>query len=386
MIARPRAAIRRVTDDDARTCPGRGGSIFVRVLWFAPWFRSLAHIYGRGLTSNGHEVLIVTSTKHPEPAPSLVTELMCPAKFYDPSWIRSAWDAERAFRKFRPDVVMTEQTSDPMFVALAQRMHPQMLIVHDARPHDHTHQLGGWRKTVKAVGNRQRHHILTFSRHVAKDVAASEWKPPSAQIHQVSLVSDFRDEDVPEFREAAERRDFVFMGRMAPYRNLDHVLLAWAQHVRGPHYRGDRLIIWGRKELAPAKYAEDCRMTDESVERRSEIYRYSDISQGRFSGFKGSFCVYLEASQSGVQLVSAQLGIAPIVSNVGGLPEYQAPTLPVLDPTDVKGLVDVLDRMANPEHAAERGRVAQEFYLANHSERVAAQQLSDLLEKSIASR
>ena len=199
-------------------------------------------------------------------------------------------------------------------------------------------------------------------------------------------MSDFRDEDVPEFREAAERRDFVFMGRMAPYRNLDHVLQAWSQHVKGPHYQGDRLIIWGRGEWTPVKYVEDSSTTDESVEWRSEIYRYSDIAQGRFSGFKGSLCVYLEASQSGVQLLNAQLGVAPIVSNVGALPEYQAPTLPVLDPTDLPGLVDVLDRMADPEQAAELGRVSQDFYVSNHSERVAAKQLSDFLELSIAAR
>jgi glycosyltransferase involved in cell wall biosynthesis len=281
---------------------------------------------------------------------------------------------------------MTEQTTDPMFAALAQRMHPKVLIVHDARPHDHTHQLGGWRGTVRAVGNRQGNHILTFSKRVAVDVANSEWKRSSARVHQVSLVSDFHDEDVPEFREAAERRDFVFMGRMAPYRNIDHVLRAWAEHVKGPLYRGDRLIIWGRGEWTPVKHVEGARMTDESVEWRSEVYRYSDISQGRFSGFKGSLCVHLEASQSGVQLLSAQLGIAPIVSNVGALPEYQAPTLPVLDPTDLKGLVDVLDRLANPGHAAELGRVAQEFNMSNHSERVAAKQLSHLLEMSIAAR
>jgi glycosyltransferase involved in cell wall biosynthesis len=356
------------------------------VLWFAPWFRSLAHIYGRGLTKEGHEVLVVTSTKHPEPAPSLVTELVCPARFYDPHRIRSVWDAERAYRRFRPDVVMTEQTTDPMFVALAQRMHPDILLVHDAKPHDHTHQVGGWRGTVHALGNRQGNDIVTFSRRVAQDVSGSAWKRPAVRVHQISLVSDFLDEDVPAFRPASERRDFVLMGRMAPYRNIDHVLAAWAHHVSGPGYRGDRLVIWGKGEWTSVKYVEGARTQDESVEWRSEVYRYADIAGGRFSGFKGSLCVYLAASQSGVQLLSAQLGVAPVVSDVGALREYQAPTLPVLDPRDVGGLVDVLDHLADPGRAAALGRVAQEFSQSNHSEAVAAKQLSDLLEDVVTHR
>jgi glycosyltransferase involved in cell wall biosynthesis len=85
-------------------------------------------------------------------------------------------------------------------------------------------------------------------------------------------------------------------------------------------------------------------------------------------------------------LVSAQLGVVPIVSNVGALPEYQAPNLPLLDPSDSKGLVDVLDRVANPDQAARLGRIAQDFYMSNHSERVAAKQLANVLEMSIGHR
>jgi glycosyltransferase involved in cell wall biosynthesis len=354
----------------------------MKVLWIAPWFRSLAHIYARGLTDEGHDVQIVTAAKHPEPAPSLVEEVVCPMSSFDPRWLRSAFEVEQLHRKFRPDVVMMDETTDPTFVLLAQRMHAQFLVVHDADAHDHTHELHGIRRSVHAASRRRANHILTFSDHVAKIVATGEWKRPSAQVHQVSLVSDFLDEDVPELRRGPERRDFVFMGRMAPYRNVDHVLRAWAEHVKGPEYRGDRLIIWGAGEWYGADTTRPSTSQDGSVEWRPEVYRYRDIAAGRFSGFKGSLCVYSEASQSGVQLVSAQLGVAPIVSGVGALPEYQAPTLPVLSPTDLQGLVGALDRLADPDQAARLGRIAHEFYMSNNSERVAGKQLANVLEMS----
>jgi hypothetical protein len=214
-------------------------------------------------------------------------------------------------------------------------------------------------------------------------VASAKWKRNSAQVHQVSLISDVRDEDVPTIRSATERRDFVVMGRMAPYRNVNHVLSTWAEHVRGSRYRADRLIIWGTGEWSRVKDFGISTVADDSVEWRSRVYRYDEIREGRFSGFKGSLSVDTEASQSGAQLLSAQLGVVPIVSNVGVLPEYQAPTLPLLGPSDLEGLVVVLDRVANPDEAAQPGQIAQNYYISKNPQRVAAKQLANVLEMSI---
>jgi glycosyltransferase involved in cell wall biosynthesis len=278
---------------------------------------------------------------------------------------------------------MTDETTDPMFALLALRMHSQLLTVHDATPHDHTHELHGVRRAVRGTGRRQAKHVLTFSNHVAKDVASAKWKRSSVQVHQVSLISEVRDEDVPTIRSATERRDFVVMGRMAPYKNVNHVLSAWAEHVKGSRYRGDRLIIWGTGEWSRVKDIGVSTVADDSVDWRSRVYRYDEIREGRFSGFKGSLCVYTEASQSAVQLLSAQLGVVPIVSNVGAFPEYQAPGLPLLSPSDLEGLVGVLDRVANPDEAAQLGQIAQNYYISNNSQRVAAKQLANVLEMSI---
>lgn len=356
----------------------------MRVLWFAPWFRSEAHIYGRGLTREGHHVRVVTSERHPEPAPSLVPELVCPSKPYDPRWARVAAKLERSFREFRPDVVIADEITDPVLALLAQRVNPQWIVMHDALPHDHTHLQDWWRREVRAAGRRRAHHILTFSNHVEREVEAAKWKRHSTQVHRVKLITNLLDEDVPYIREAPERRDFVLMGRIAPYKNIDHALRAWAEHVNGAHYRGDRLIIWGTGAWREGTNGRREVNEDTAVEWRSDVYRYSEIREGLFSGFKGSLCVYSESSQSQVQVLNGQLGVAPIVSNVGGLPEYQDPALPILDPHDLWGLVEVLNRLADSEYATKCGKIARRHYESSSAQAVASRELAVLLEQSIA--
>lgn len=93
--------------------------------------------------------------------------------------------------------------------------------------------------------------------------------------------------------------------------------------------------------------------------------------------------MYSEASQSGIQVLSAQLGVVPIGSNVGALPEYQAPGLPVLDPTDLGGLVNVLDHIADPDVATTLGRIAREFYASINSGGRVTKELAAMLEQSV---
>ncbi len=355
----------------------------MRVLWLAPWHRTLANIYGRGLTIEGHEVYVITTEKHPEPAPALVEELVCPRRPYDPRWAASFIEAELIYRRFQPEIVIADEVTDPAFALLVKRMRPDWLVVHDAQPHDQTHEFHGLRKVVRATSRRGPSHILTFSEHVAREIGSVRWNRRSAEVHRIKLVSDLLEEDVPRLRTRDERRDFVLMGRIAPYKNVDHVLRAWEAHVTGSHYRGDRLIVWGSGH----SHGSLSSVVDEhgrpAVEWRQEVYRYSDIRAGQFSGFKGSLCVYSEASQSGIQILSAQIGVVPIVSRVGGLPEYQAPNLPVLDPDDLEGLVKVLNRVADPDTAAELGRIARDYYTSLNSQSVVSKELSSSLEFSI---
>ena len=116
----------------------------------------------------------------------------------------------------------------------------------------------------------------------------------------------------------AGRRDFLLLGRLQPYKNIDVVLEAWQRHVDGGAWRGDELVLIGDGPLPPVP------ARIRSVASGKD--RYS--ARRTVAAAKGSIAHYRRGSQSGVQVLSMQLGVMPIVSTVGGLSEYQPPGNP----------------------------------------------------------
>ena len=57
-----------------------------------------------------------------------------------------------------------------------------------------------------------------------------------------------------------------------------------------------------------------------------------------------------------------QLGVMPIVSTVGGLPEYQPPVFPPVGVDNVAGLTAAFDELADPLTATLRGAAAARHY------------------------
>ena len=94
---------------------------------------------------------------------------------------------------------------------------------------------------------------------------------------------------------------------------------------------------------------------------------------------KGSVSLYRGASQSGVQMLSMHLGVMPIVSTVGGLPEYQPPALPPVGVDDVAGLTAAFDELADPLTATLRGAAAARHYADSFGVDRAADKLFNLL-------
>jgi hypothetical protein len=60
--------------------------------------------------------------------------------------------------------------------------------------------------------------------------------------------------------------------------------------------------------------------------------------------------------------------------------------LPVLAPDNLDGLVEVLNRVADPDTATELGKIAQDSYVSLNSQGVVAKDLASLLERSILQR
>ena len=99
---------------------------------------------------------------------------------------------------------------------------------------------------------------------------------------------------------------------------------------------------------------------------------------------KGSVVHYRRASQSGVQVLSMQLGVTPIVSMAGGLPEFQPPGCPPVGVDDIAGLATAFDELADPTTAAQRGAAAARHYANKFAADCFADRLLNVLTEVLA--
>ncbi|HME76151.1 MAG TPA: hypothetical protein VKI00_11010, partial [Mycobacterium sp.] len=90
--------------------------------------------------------------------------------------------------------------------------------------------------------------------------------------------------------------------------------------------------------------------------------------------------------QSGVQVLSMQLGVTPIVSTAGGLPEFQPPGCPPVGVDDVAGLATAFDELADPRTAALRGAAAARHYAQRFAVDYSADRLLKVLTEVVAAR
>ena len=95
---------------------------------------------------------------------------------------------------------------------------------------------------------------------------------------------------------------------------------------------------------------------------------------------KGSLVHSRSASQSGVQVMSMQLGIPTLVSTAGALPEYQPPGLSVTGVDDVEGLARAFDSLADPAEVDRQSRSALEHYRSTFEPTIAARRLLEIFE------
>ena len=336
-----------------------------RIVWLAPWFRGLAHLYGSELVMHGGEVLVVSTFAHPDPGSPLVPEIVGTPFIKDPRGIGFMRQATSKIRAFGPDVAIVDETWDPRFLLMARLAPRRLIVIHDAQPHDREHQRNGWRQRNIERLRRTSREFIVFSHDVG-----SQLDPPAARRF-VPLTSDVPDAQVSIVSEACRRTDFVLLGRMHPYKNPEIAIRAFREHARGGAYAGDRLVLWGR---GASNYAD----SDELIEVRDEAYSQESVSE-RLPLFKGNVCVYTGASQSGVLLAAMQSGVATIVSDKGALPEYQAPGHRVIPPHDLRGLRDWFDQAADAGTASRWGAEARAWYEARFSQAVAGAALADVV-------
>ncbi|ALG14092.1 glycosyltransferase family 4 protein [Kibdelosporangium phytohabitans] len=322
----------------------------MRVLWLSPWMRTLSRVHVEALQDAGHDCLLVTSDQHYEKTRPLPYERVLDPRPKDPRTIGPLLKAFREVRAWRPNVVVVELVWDPRWLMLA-RLAPMVHLIHDDAPHDETESRPAWQRRLFSGFSSRAKRVVAFSDYVAEQL------PYPASV--VPLTSDVRERDLPPLAE--DRRDFVLYGRMSPYKNVPVALKAWEKHLLSGQHNGDRLILLGDGPLDVSEQDLPPR-----CEWRRERFAYADVLPvlGRA---KGSVVHYRQASQSGVQLLSMQLGVTPIVSDSGGLPEFQPPDEPGIGVDDVDGLADAFARLSDPAAAKRRGEAARLHFERTYS-------------------
>jgi glycosyltransferase involved in cell wall biosynthesis len=342
----------------------RGSTNALRVLWLSPLMRPLARVQAEALRERGIDVLLVTTDQHPESDKARDYELVLGSRFSTSATLA----AHRRIREHRADIVIAEQVRDPRWIALAGRA-PRIQLVHDERRDD-----GRPRQVLaRSVFDRWGAHsaaTVTYSNYAAIAVATRR-DVAGTSVHVVPLCGDLDSELIPSFVGPDGRRDFVLAGRLDSHKNVDVILEAWQRHVDGDSWRGDELLLIGDGPLT-------IRTLPAYVRWRHGSYRYADVVT-TMAAAKGFVAHYRSASQSGVQLLSMQLGVMPIVSPVGGLAEYQPASFPPVPVDDVAGVTAAFDELADPCTATLRGSLASRHYAEHFSVDRAADALLNVL-------
>lgn len=343
------------------------------MLWLSPWMRPLARVQAESLMRRGAEVMLITSNQHPESDAPRDYELVLDPRFRTGATWMPTLKALRRVRQYRPDVVIAEGLRDPRWIALAGGV-PRVQVVHDDRPHGPEEELPKYERAVFDRFGGRSAATVTYSEYVANAVAGRR-DVKGTRVYVLPLPSDLDPSRVPPFVAADGRRDFVLFGRLNPYKNLDVVLKAWQRHLVDGGWRGDDLVLIGDGPRDPAALPEHTRW------HRSR-YHYSDVVP-TLAAAKGAVAHYRQASQSGVQVLSMQLGVMPIVSTSGALPEYQPPGCPPTGIDDVAGLVAAFDLLADRSIAAQSGAAAARYYGQRFAVEHAAERLCEVMTEVI---
>jgi glycosyltransferase involved in cell wall biosynthesis len=321
----------------------------LRVVWLSPLMRPLARVQAEALRARGMDVLLVTTDRHPESGTRRDYEMVLDLSFRTASTWLAAW---RRIREHRPDVVIAERVRDPRWIALAGRT-PRIQVVHDERRDEGSRRRRAFARAMFDRWGSRSAATVTYSNYAAIAVAIRR-DVAGTPVNVLPLCSDLDPALVPPFVGPDERHDFVVAGQLGSQKNIDVVLEAWQRHVDGGSWRGDELLLIGNGPLV-------IRTLPAYVRWRPGNYRYADVVS-TMAAAKGSVAHYRGASQSGVQMLSMHLGVMPIVSPVGGLPEYQPPVFPPIAVDNVAGLTAAFDELSDPLTATLRGAAAARHY------------------------
>ena len=318
----------------------------LRVLWLSPW-SAADRVQAEARRRRGVDVLLVTLRSAPGIGRGPVITSWCSIAVSRAATWPATLAAWRQIREYRPDVVIAEMVGDPRWIALPGQRHifswcttiPRLGRTVVARLHTCLYSSAGARV--------RRPPLPKVTRSRPRSPPGVSWPAPECMWCRFQRP---RPGAVPSVFGPEDRHDFVMIGRLNAYKNVDVVLEAWQRHVAGDGWRGDDLVFIGDGSAIAGALPKHTRW-------RPGGSRYCDVV-ATLAAAKGSVAHCRRASQSGVQVLSMQLGVTPIVSTAGGLPKFQPPGCPPVGVDDVAGLATAFDELADPCTATLRGAAA----------------------------
>jgi len=349
----------------------------MKILIVSPWFRTLAHLYGRVLRDRGgHDVLVLASDRHFEKGYGLCREIPFGDDELNPLAVTRRRRIAGRIREFGPDVMLSEPLQHPAWLTVLPTRTRQVLMLHEPDPTREMHAMDWRRRAVREVQRRQTSAVVCFS----QDGALVALGAGVRRVHVVPLMSELPDEWVPRGEGPAgtvSRRGFCGVGRLTHNKGFDIAVDAWLGLPAAVRDREPLTLLVSEGNGYPPA-------TVGSWERAGVVVR-----RGRFAfrdvlpDLVRSRCVvlpYRNASQSGVQMLALQLGVLPLVSGVGGLPEYQPRGAPVLRSLDPGAWTNRLSALVGA------GGTDSGPWLREHYERIAGgPQVLAALEKALSS-
>jgi glycosyltransferase involved in cell wall biosynthesis len=339
----------------------------MRVVILAPWFRNLAHVHASLLEADGNTAWIVATGSQPYPLAGKAQETLLSPRLRGGGVLRQFVRTAMEVRRFNPDAAIVDDCWDPRFAALALLCPRRMVLVHDAFPHDDAHRDNWWKRIV-----RTRLRVSASSFGAFSEYVASQLRGKGAPVEKLALPTEFSALE-PQGQEEVGRTGFLFLGRLGPYKGLDFLLRSWKKVL--PYLpANERLYVMvsghGEVENAPG------------VVVRQGTYDETQVRE-LLSTVRAVVLPYVEASQSGVQVLAMQFGVPTVVTNVGALPEMQPIGAPVVPYGDEDALGAALMEMCDPNVHRAISTTARETYRDRHSGSAISLNLIGALEKMI---
>jgi glycosyltransferase involved in cell wall biosynthesis len=325
----------------------------MRILIVAPWFRTLAHLYGRLLVNAGHDVMVVASDRHFEAGYGFCDEVSFGGKSHSMLTGGTIVQTASEVRRFSPEIVLEEPFNHPRWLAVPRNAR-RILMLHEPVPGRDSVPLDWRRRLVRQVQGRGISSVICFSQYAAAIARNAGWN----RVDVVPLISEMPEEWVPTSVDS--RRGFAVVGRISHNKGIDIAVDAWQgldEEVRG---REPLRLMLSEGEDQSASI-DRWRRNGVSVHtgRFSFKEMVSEISRSRVM-----LLPYRSGMQSGSQVLAMQLGLVPIVSNVGGLPEYQPEFLPALTYLEVEQWTQQMLIELEIDDPAARSERVHDYYMS----------------------